>query len=351
MKELVVIPPKSTQVADIIRNEIDSGGLAPGERLMTTRKFAERFGVSRQVIESAFGILRKEQLIETRAGCGTFVAARKRVLSKQMIVLFLGGTDDPHARLPVLLPAALQSHGFTPCLFDVLLSYEQKTVDNISSLLAEKPAAVVIDAYSCMNFDLLKNIPDETSLIFIKRYELNREMPVASFILEDFQEAGRIACQKLLESGRRRIAMLSFERRSGWSSDLLTSGVEEVLRENGLELFKYLNCDDPDILLEAELCRGQFPDGFICSADFMYNKVRKKLMQNGLIMGRDFDVIGYGKTPWSEALEFSSIDPLEDVMAKFAVEAIISGKRIVKRATPVLKPPNSRNDEIARLQF
>ncbi|MFJ4837974.1 GntR family transcriptional regulator [Streptomyces sp. NPDC088746] len=61
-------------VADELRKEINSGAHEPGERLATQEELATRFGVSRTTVNQALSLLRKEELIFTRQGSGSFVA-------------------------------------------------------------------------------------------------------------------------------------------------------------------------------------------------------------------------------------------------------------------------------------
>ncbi|MET7369362.1 GntR family transcriptional regulator [Streptomyces sp. NPDC005566] len=66
------------RVADELRKEINSEVRQPGERLPTQEELAERFGVSRATINQALSLLRKEELIDTRQGRGSFVASETR---------------------------------------------------------------------------------------------------------------------------------------------------------------------------------------------------------------------------------------------------------------------------------
>ena len=74
--KLVTAPPKSQQVADFIRNQIQNSEIKPGERLSSVRALADKFGVGRQVVLSAFEILTKEKLVFSHVGRGTFVSGK-----------------------------------------------------------------------------------------------------------------------------------------------------------------------------------------------------------------------------------------------------------------------------------
>ncbi|MFJ8888036.1 GntR family transcriptional regulator [Streptomyces sp. NPDC102402] len=62
-------------VADELRKEINSEARRPGERLPTQEELATRFNVSRATVNQALSLLRKEELIVTRQGSGSFVAS------------------------------------------------------------------------------------------------------------------------------------------------------------------------------------------------------------------------------------------------------------------------------------
>lgn len=64
----------SVQVARNLSSDIQSGRLRPGQKLDSVRKLAERYGVGRQVVLSAFNILSKQNKVRTENGRGTFVS-------------------------------------------------------------------------------------------------------------------------------------------------------------------------------------------------------------------------------------------------------------------------------------
>jgi DNA-binding transcriptional regulator YhcF (GntR family) len=64
---------KSQNLVDVISKDINSGKLAPGSRIESVRGLAKRFNVSIATVQYAFEELEKRNLIERRAGSGTFV--------------------------------------------------------------------------------------------------------------------------------------------------------------------------------------------------------------------------------------------------------------------------------------
>src|SRR4051812_7239907 len=60
-------------VAGRLLEMVRSGALLPGERLPTERELAERLGVGRSSVREALQMLATLNLVEARAGAGTFV--------------------------------------------------------------------------------------------------------------------------------------------------------------------------------------------------------------------------------------------------------------------------------------
>ena len=69
-------PPRkanSAQVAASIPGQITSGTLAPGDRLPPERQLSVQYSVARGTVRHALNLLERQNLVETRAGSGTYV--------------------------------------------------------------------------------------------------------------------------------------------------------------------------------------------------------------------------------------------------------------------------------------
>ena len=72
---------KKHQVVETwIRNRIDEGGIAPGERLPSESQLCGQFGVSRNAVRQAIHTLLHEGRVETIKGVGTFCRPRKPII-------------------------------------------------------------------------------------------------------------------------------------------------------------------------------------------------------------------------------------------------------------------------------
>jgi GntR family transcriptional regulator len=80
--------PMYRQIAEDLREQIESGGLKPGQQLRTELELRERYGASRNTVRDAIKWLTTLGLVETRPGQGTFVV---RKITPYVTTL----TDDP----------------------------------------------------------------------------------------------------------------------------------------------------------------------------------------------------------------------------------------------------------------
>ncbi|KSV75497.1 hypothetical protein N185_16795 [Sinorhizobium sp. GW3] len=85
------VPNLRSGLVDALAVQIESGDLAPGQRLPTEQAIMAATGVSRTVVREALATLRARGLITTRQGLGAFV------------------TDDPKPRSFSIVPNDLQS--------------------------------------------------------------------------------------------------------------------------------------------------------------------------------------------------------------------------------------------------
>ncbi len=69
---------KYQQIADRLRDQIDSGALQPGERLPSEPDLVGQFDASRNTVRLALALLTNQGLVVTRQGLGTFVTEPAR---------------------------------------------------------------------------------------------------------------------------------------------------------------------------------------------------------------------------------------------------------------------------------
>ena len=73
----VVNPPPYAQIAAELRDQIEKGTLAPGDRVPSTREITARWGVAMATATKALAALRQEGIVRPIPGVGTVVAGRQ----------------------------------------------------------------------------------------------------------------------------------------------------------------------------------------------------------------------------------------------------------------------------------
>lgn len=86
--------PLYYQLENLLREKINSGSFAPGDRLPTESDLIVEYGVSRITVRQALQALADEGLIERRQGRGTFIAERRTRKRKFAGVTHLTGSLD-----------------------------------------------------------------------------------------------------------------------------------------------------------------------------------------------------------------------------------------------------------------
>jgi DNA-binding GntR family transcriptional regulator len=66
--------PPYRQLAGILRDQIQSGELAPGAAVPSVKRLRQQYGVAETTARKAVALLRDEGLVETVMGWGSFVA-------------------------------------------------------------------------------------------------------------------------------------------------------------------------------------------------------------------------------------------------------------------------------------
>ena len=85
------------QLADLLRKQIESGELGPGDPLPSELRLAQEYGLSRTTVRQAIAQLRTEGLVSVERPRGTFVRVPEEV---QLITL--GRGERASARMPTV---------------------------------------------------------------------------------------------------------------------------------------------------------------------------------------------------------------------------------------------------------
>jgi GntR family transcriptional repressor for pyruvate dehydrogenase complex len=94
MSDLLQMPERLTdKLAALLMGRIESGDIAPNERLPTEQSMSEQFGVSRTVVREAVSRLKSIGLLTSRQGAGVFVAPRHQARALSFDPKVMGSMD------------------------------------------------------------------------------------------------------------------------------------------------------------------------------------------------------------------------------------------------------------------
>ena len=94
--------PLYYQLQELIKEQIESGGWKPGDRLPSETELARRYAVSRVVVRQALAILRDDGQIVRMQGRGTFVAEPKLDARAGGLARLLAAPRPPEVTIEVL---------------------------------------------------------------------------------------------------------------------------------------------------------------------------------------------------------------------------------------------------------
>lgn len=95
----IQVTPLYYRLSEMLRRQISSGQLKPGDRLASERDLSIQYGMSRMTIRQALGQLEREGLLNVKSGVGTFVAEPKLTYDA---VNLLGFTETMKGKKGVL---------------------------------------------------------------------------------------------------------------------------------------------------------------------------------------------------------------------------------------------------------
>ncbi len=340
-------------IANALRERIESEEFKAEERLPSCQELAAEYGVSYVTISRAVRVLELSGLVTSKPGHGIFVVpAEKRFTQPSPQVGFIMQTRGDlfgNFFTPVLNGLGQRHIQSVPLTDDTQLN----ALDAAERLARMKVYAdtgylsLVVDGDRLFPFSSLDNVFTRfRQVIFVLRCDSDLEFPGANRLVSDFRLAGKELAEHLLAQGITRIAFLTFEeldevwRRSARSSlhshdQHVFDGIEEACREHGVDFASHCtmirnqlpNQKDKDC--EQALCSflRKSPDsrsGIIAIDDSRARYAYNAVAECGLAVGRDVAVTGLFDTALSDVLKprLTTVNIGEKEIAELTLKAI-----------------------------
>ena len=310
--------PKYAFLVNWIKDQILHGDLHFGDRLYSENELCSIFGISRQTVRQAIGILEQEKVVSRRRGSGTYItwqkkAARTGTKKIGVISTYVGEyifMDILHS-----VESVLSANGYA-----TQISFTHNQVENerraLRAMLDNDVDGVIVEPTKSGLPNPNLGIYEEFRVRDIPVLFFNAKYPGIDFpvVCLDDVVAGETAASFLISKGHTKIAgVFQCDDIQGM---LRYKGYIQALEKNGIEInshhvFWFATEDIKDISAYPERIINRFKD---CSAVCCYNdqiavKIIKLLEQNGISVPGDISVTGIDNSALAEL----SVPPLTSV--------------------------------------
>ena len=354
--------PKYYQISESLKKQIVKGKLRPGDKLLSSRELSEYFNTTQVTVLNALRYLETEGYIYKTQGKGVFVCEHKTATPSSQpqrygqAGLIIPAKDDMYQNLADTLITELQKQNYYTIplgsyLTDDSFSIEDKE-QRIQQYIKDGFDSLIIEGTRHVPYrNLHRNKEKFRQLNYVIFYETKLDFPDANQIVCDFYKAGYLGGQHLIKSGKKRIAMLTFEpyspalvTRHGCVKEtfdfMIAAGIKQAMNEAGINFksnFSVIHDIFPARDSTTENSIGDFIRAGECGvfsvADFRALKVYHVAKKLGLETGRDVSVVGLFNTSWAEVITpaLTSVSVNESQIGKITAQCITEhakGERI-----------------------
>jgi len=331
---------KYLSIAEALKHDILSGKFESRKKFPSEKTLVRRFKVSRPTVERALRALKREGLLESRSGSGSYLTFAARNATGAIGIIAPDYRKiDFFTRLCDDIAAVARTIGYDVLLGDV--SAPEATADrgkwavSLAKAYAERriagvllePVDLIPDSYDATNkvLDILtaKKIPvvllDRDYLPFPERscYDLVG--------IDNFQAGYRIA-RHLLEGGAKNLRFITHPNYANTIRGRI-QGVAQAAIDFGRKWkSEYVIEADPyDKAFFSDLMRGKTsPDAFVCRNDPTAAKLVQTLSKLGIAVPGDVRVAGFDDGEIARLMNppLTTIHQPVDMLAKISVASL-----------------------------
>lgn len=334
IQELVSRKPKYIIIADKFREQITSGTLPKGTRLLPDNELALKYRVNKRTVAASLNALVKEGLLERVPRRGTFVISNGNYGKKNSnaVGMIMFSTGDVYQDIAQGITSGLLEEHLYPITINNKIVNEIGNIESFMKLLISdktKPYGFIINGELDFPFEFLKqNVHGFNNLVFIVKYHNLEKIDSAKYVLVDFAEAGRLAARHFISQGHKKLACLAMPEpdyicpiRS--MQVQIMQGFAEVCRESDVQFdenifWKLLHGAPLAETVNTLLAAPDRPDAIYAYSDSFIRYDLMPLLKNH----KDIELIGFYNTHHAEECGFSSISINEEKITKNVIELL-----------------------------
>ena len=337
---------KYSEIAEVLRKEIEQGKYEKAGKLPTEFELVDRFGVSRQTIRQAISTLKAMNIVHQVQGSGTYIndpRARGRAPESVFKNIFVICTYISEYIFPSIIRGIDSTLNGTGYRFNLAatgnkVDLERKILTDIIRL--RECDGIIVEGsktgFPNPNIALYKQIMDlGIPMVFL--HCSYQELPEAVVVGMDDRAGGKIAVKKLIDAGCRKI--MGFFKSDDRQGLLRYAGFSDGVIESGLglentELRWYTTEDmvDQRLNLDSALLdhiTDAGIDGIVCYNDLVAGAILQGMMNAGKKAPR---IISFDRSIISNngILTFESLGHQKENLGILAAEKIrnmVEGKK------------------------
>lgn len=304
---------KYAEVIAWICKRIQEGDLNPGDKLHTENALSQQFGVSRQTIRQALGVLESANVLERRRGSGTYICEtniKSSELPRAMNVGVISTYTDDYIFPCIIrgIERVLSKNGYSMQLaftYNRIESERQALLGLLGKPLGGLIVEPTTSALPNPNLPLYQQISKRNiPIVFFNARYPNTDYHCVSL---DDRQAGKVATQHFIDNGHRRIAgvfkcddMQGHLRYAGYLDALFANNITPKTSD----IIWFCTEDVPRLELRAEAIYKRIAD---CSAVLCYNDDIASILlgilcSQGVNVPDDVSVIGIDNSALAEHL-------------------------------------------------
>lgn len=302
---------KYGQVFDALRGEILSGRYREGEKLPSEIDLVKRFGTSRITVGRAIRELRDMDLVERRAGSGTYVRALKSSgLTFGLLIPNLGETEifesicrgmaDAGKEHALLWGHAMEDGGRAEEALRLCRQFIERRVTGVFFAPLE-----LTPEDESINHRIVADLEKaRIPIVLLDRcYFPHPQRSPHDLVGIDNRRAGYLATRHLLELGCQRAAFLS-RRHGAWTVDARIAGYHEAVRSFGACADAGWVCDFDALDLTAvrNFLDKVRPEAVVCVNDRIAATLMRSLISLGHSVPADIRIVGIDDAGYAELL-------------------------------------------------
>lgn len=339
------------QIAAFIKDKIDTGIYPPGTLIPSVREIVKTTGVSLTTAQKAISLLKREKLIYSSPGKGSYVSEQENLFNNRVYVFLPSSALSFFMKILNGLTQQARVLGYEIILYSLdtdKLNWNESTIEALYKAQKERSGVIFIEEAVgevkkvCM--EIARSIPFVT---------IEWTLDGASSIVNDYSNSVEDAFAKLNKERKVNALLVLKGRDYQYNVIERMKGFRRIAESQHWEIENniFFRNSDFDAIsgynVTKEFFSNAYVDTIFCANDYEAIGVIGALTEMGILVGKEVQVLGYGDmvdkvtsyfpvTTISQNLEeigTASINAIQSILKDKKTETIVINTDFIKRKT------------------